>query len=327
MKQTTIIHRLGLLAATLCVTFASTAHAEQYPSRAINLVVPFAAGGTTDIVGRIVADELGRELGKPVVVENRAGAGGSIGAAYVASAKPDGYTLGIATVSTHGINPAVYVNLPFDAQKDFQPITNLAAVPNVMVVNPNVPAKDMQAFLALAKSEPGKYTYASAGNGSVSHMMGELFKATAEVDMLHVPYRGVGPALTDTLAGQVNVLYDNLPSSLPQIKSGGLVALAVASPERSAAAPDVPTFAEVGLEALNTPSWFGLVAPAGIPDEVLATLNASTVKILNSDRVKQKLADLGAQPIADTPEHFAQTIAETIALNAEIAKQAKIEIK
>lgn len=327
MSHKVITHRLGLVATALCMSFVGATQAAQYPTRVINLVVPFAAGGTTDIIGRIVADELGRELGQPVVVENRGGAGGSIGTAYVAGAKADGYTLGIATVSTHGINPAVYVKLPFDAQKDFQPITNLAAVPNVMVVNPNVPATDMQAFLELAKSKPGQFTYASAGNGSVSHMMGELFKSTAEVDMLHVPYRGVGPALTDTLAGQVNVLYDNLPSSLPQIKSGGLVALAVASPERSAAAPDIPTFAEVGLEALNTPSWFGLIAPAGIPDDVLTTLNASTVKILNSERVRQKLADLGAEPIADTPEQFAQTIADTIALNAEIAKQANIEIK
>lgn len=319
--------RLGLLGATLGMCFSSVAWAADYPVRPVTLVVPFAAGGTTDIIGRLVAEALGRELGQVVVVENRAGAGGSIGTAYVAAAKPDGYTLGVATVSTHGINPAVYVKLPFDAQRDFQPISNLAAVPNVMAVNPGVPAQDMDSFVKLVKAEPGKYTYASAGNGSVSHMMGELFKTTAGVDMLHVPYRGVGPALVDTLAGQVHVLYDNLPSSLPQIKSGGLRALAVASAARSPAAPDVPTFAELGLEALNEPAWFGLVAPAGIAPDVLNTLHQATLKVLNSEGVKQKLASLGAVPIGDTPEQFAQTIADTIALNAQVAKKAKIEIK
>src|SRR5690606_26198472 len=213
-----------------------------YPTKPVRLIVPFPPGGTTDIVGRLVADKLGAGWGQPVVVENHAGAGGSIGSAAIASAAPDGYTLGIATVSTHGINPAIYKNLPFDAQKDFQPITNLAAVPNVMSTHPSVPAEDMASFIALAKKDPGKITYASAGNGSVSHMMGELFKMASGVDLLHVPYRGVGPALNDTLAGQVNVLFDNLPSSLPHIQAGKLRALAVAAPQRVAALPDVPTF-------------------------------------------------------------------------------------
>ncbi len=314
-------------AAAFSSTFAGMAGAAAYPDKPIRLIVPFAPGGTTDIIGRLVAERLGSELGQPIVVENRAGAGGSIGTEALARAQPDGYTLGIATVSTHGINPVVYKKLSFNAEKDFQPITNLASVPNIMTVNAKVPAKTMAQFIALAKQEPGKYTYASAGNGSVSNMMGELFKMASGTDLLHVPYRGVGPALTDTLAGQVNVLFDNLPSSLPHVKDGALVALAVAAPERSAALPDVPTFAEVGLKEVNDASWFGLVAPAGIPADVLQKLHDATVKVLAQDELKARLAKLGATPVGDSPESFAKTISTTIARNADIVKKANIELK
>src|SRR5690606_15037060 len=296
------------------------------PDKPIRLIVPFAPGGTTDIVGRLVAERLGKELGQTIVVENRAGAGGSIGTESVARAQPDGYTLGVATVSTHGINPVVYKQLSFDAEKDFQPITNLASVPNIMVLNAKVPARNMEEFIALAKKDPGKYTYASAGNGSVSNMMGELFKMASGTDLLHVPYRGVGPALTDTLAGQVNVLFDNLPSSLPHVQAGKLVAMAVAAPKRVAALPNVPTFAEVGLEEVNDASWFGLVAPAGIPADVLKTLHDATVKVLAQDSVKERLAQLGAAPVGDSPESFAKTISDTIAVNADIVNKANIEL-
>lgn len=313
-------------AAALTSTFSSVA-AAAYPAQPIRLIVPFAPGGTTDIVGRLVAEKLGTELGQPIIVENRAGAGGSIGTGALAQAEPDGYTLGVATVSTHGINPVVYKSLPFDARNDFTMISNLAAVPNVIVVNPkNVSAKDMKAFVEQAKARPGELSYASAGNGSVSHMMGELFKMASGTDLLHVPYRGVGPALTDTLAGQVDVLFDNLPSSIPHIKEGRLVALAVASPSRSAAVPDVPTFAEVGLEAVNDPSWFGLIAPAGLPADVLETLNAAVVKVLARDDVKDRLAQLGASPIGDTPEAFRQTILNTLDRNTKIVQEAGIEL-
>lgn len=312
--------------ATAGATFAGTAAAD-YPEQPIRLLVPFAPGGTTDIVGRLVAEKLGTELGQPIVVENRAGAGGSIGTGALAQAKPDGYTLGVATVSTHGINPVVYTSLPYDAKTDFTAITNLAAVPNVIVVNPNkVSAKDMKTFVEQAKANDGGFSYASAGNGSVSHMMGELFKMASGADLLHVPYRGVGPALTDTLAGQVDVLFDNLPSSIPHIKDGKLVALAVAAPERSAAVPDVPTFEEVGLAEVNDPSWFGLIAPAGLPADVLQKLNAATVKVLARDDVKERLAQLGATPIGDTPEQFQQTIVNTIDRNTRIAKEAGIQL-
>lgn len=313
-------------AAALTTTFVGTAVAA-YPDKPIRLIVPFAPGGTTDIVARLLAEKLGDELDQVIVVENRAGAGGSIGTGNLVQAKPDGYTLGIATVSTHGINPVVYKTLPYDARKDFTPITNIAAVPNVMVLNPKkVAARDMAGFIEEAKADPGKLTYASAGNGSVSHMMGELFKMASGTDLLHVPYRGVGPAMTDTLAGQVDVLFDNLPSSIPHINEGSLVALAVASPERSAAVPDVPTFAEVGLPEVNDPSWFGLIGPAGLPADVLETLNKAAVKALSGEEIKDRLAQLGATPIADTPEEFQKTINETLDRNARIAETANITL-
>ncbi|AUL22348.1 ABC transporter substrate-binding protein [Bordetella holmesii] len=318
---------LGLsLAATLAAPLTA-AHAEDnYPSKTIRLVVPFPPGGTTDIVGRLFADKLGKELGQTVVVENRGGAGGSIGSAFLANSAPDGYTLGIATVSTHGINPAIYSNLAFDAKKDFTPISNLASVPNVMSVNPKVHAKNMGDFVKLAKSQPGKITYASAGNGSVSHMMGELFKMSAGVDLMHVPYRGVGPALNDTLAGQVDVLFDNLPSSLPHIQSGALVALAVASPQRVANLPNVPTFAEVGLAPVNDSSWFGLVGPAKLPQAVTDKVYAAVVKVSADPDVKSRLEGLGAAPVGNKPAEFAKQISEEIAKNKRIAKEANVKI-
>jgi len=328
MQRRHAILGLTLTAAALAAPLtAGIAHAQDaYPAKPIRLVVPFPPGGTTDIVGRLFADKLSQALGQTVVVENKAGAGGSIGSAQVAGSEPDGYTLGIATVSTHGINPAIYHNLPFDAEKDFTPISNLAAVPNIMVINPKVPAKNIADFIALAKKEPGKFAYASAGNGSVSHMMGELFKMASGTDLMHVPYRGVGPALNDTLAGQVDVLYDNLPSSLPHVQAGKLVALAVASPKRVAALPDVPTFAEAGLQAVNDSSWFGLIGPAKLPQPVLEKLHAAVVKVSADPAVVQRLESLGAAPVANTPEEYAKQISTEIAKNKRIAKEANVKI-
>ena len=328
MQRRHVILGLSLTAAALAAPFATSVAVAQdaYPTKPIRLIVPFPPGGTTDIVGRLFADKLGQELGQTIVIENKAGAGGSIGSAQVANSAPDGYTLGIATVSTHGINPAIYHNLSFDAEKDFTPISNLAAVPNVMSINPKVPAKNMSEFIALAKKEPGKLSYASAGNGSVSHMMGELFKMSSGTDLMHVPYRGVGPALNDTLAGQVDVLYDNLPSSLPHIQAGKLIALAVAAPKRVAALPDVPTFAEVGLTPVNDSSWFGLVGPANLPKPVLEKLHAAVVKASADPAVVQRLEGLGASPVANTPEEYAQQISAEITKNKRIAKEANVKI-
>ncbi|CFW86516.1 Bug family tripartite tricarboxylate transporter substrate binding protein [Bordetella pertussis] len=310
MQRRNVILGLSLAAILAAPLAAGVAHAQDaYPNKPIRLIVPFPPGGTTDIVGRLFADKLSKELGQTVVVENRGGAGGSIGSAFVASSVPDGYVLGIATVSTHGINPAIYTNLPFDAEKDFTPISNLAAVPNIMVVNPKVPAKNIEDFIKLAKSQPGKLTYASAGNGSVSHMMGEMFKMASGTDLMHVPYRGVGPALNDTLAGQVDVLYDNLPSSLPHVQSGALVPLAVAAPQR-----------------VNDSSWFGLVAPAKVPQPVIDKLYATVVKVSAEDDVKKRLEGLGAAPVANTPAEYAKQISEEIAKNKRIAKEANVKI-
>lgn len=328
MQRRRLILSLCIAAATLATPLASgIAQAQSaYPSKPIRLIVPFPPGGTTDIIGRMFADNLGKELGQTVVVENRGGAGGSLGSGAIANSAPDGYTLGIATVSTHGINPALYKNLPFDGEKDFTPISNLAAVPNIMTVNPKVPAKTIAEFIALAKNQPGTLTYASAGNGSVSHMMGELFRVASGTDLMHVPYRGVGPALNDTLAGQVDVLFDNLPSSLPHVQTGRLVALAVASPTRVAALPDVPTFTEAGLAAVNDASWFGLVGPAGLPTPVVEKLHAAVVKVSANPEVESRLNALGAAPAANNPTEFAQQIAVEIAKNKHIAQEAHIKI-
>ncbi|VFR34062.1 Tricarboxylate transport protein TctC [plant metagenome] len=323
----TLLKVCAAAALTASVFFGAAVAADNYPNKPIRLVVPFPAGGTTDLVGRLYADKLGQALGQTVVVENKGGAGGSIGSSYVASAAPDGYTLGLATVSTHGINPAVYPKLPFDVLKDFTPISNLAAVPNIMTVNPNrVAARNMADFVKAAKAEPGKYTYASAGNGSVSHMMGELFKSASGTDLMHVPYRGVGPALNDALAGQVDVMYDNLPSTLPHVQAGKLIALAVATPKRVAALPDVPTFAEVGLAPVNDPSWFGLVAPANLPKEILDKLSAAVKQAAADPAVKERLVSLGAEPVGNSPDAFAKQIADEVEKNKRIAKTANIKI-
>ena len=327
MKQRKLLMSLCILAGSMTSLIAPVAQAQsEYPNKPIRLIIPFPPGGTTDIIGRLFADKIGRELGQTVVVENRGGAGGSIGSGAIANATPDGYTLGIATASTHGINPAIYPNLGFDAEKDFTPISNLAAVPNIMAINPNVKAKNMAEFIALAKAEPGKLSYASAGNGSVSHMMGELFKLSSGTDILHVPYRGVGPALNDTLAGQVNVIYDNLPSTLPHAVAGKLVALAVASPERVKALPDVPTFAEVGLTPVNDASWFGLIAPGKLPQEIVDKLADAVSKVEADPDTQSRLAALGAAPVSDTPEEFAKMISSEIAKNKRIAKEANVKL-
>ncbi|WP_420992643.1 tripartite tricarboxylate transporter substrate binding protein BugE [Cupriavidus sp. 30B13] len=313
----------GAVAAGLSLSAAAQG---TYPTKPITLVVPFPAGGTTDIVARIVADKLGQQLGQAVVVDNRGGAGGSIGTAFLAKAAPDGYTLGIATASTHGINPAVYPRLAYDATKDFSTITNLASVPNVMSINPAVKATDMKSFIALAKTEPNKMAYGSAGNGSVSHMMGELFKMSSKTELLHVPYKGVGPALNDALANQVQVLFDNLPSSLPFIEGGKLRALAVAAPKRVPALPNVPTFAELGLPEVNDASWFGLIAPANLPADLQNKLHDATVKVLALPEVKAKLEKLGAVPVGNTPAQFAAQIKSEVAKNKRIAGAAKISL-
>ena len=305
--------RLLRFAAALALAAAPLfAAAQSYPNKPIRLIVPFAPGGTTDIVARLIADPLGRELGQTVVVENRGGGGGAPGAAELARAAPDGYTLGMATVSTMAVNPACNPKLPYRSPEDFALITNLVGVPNVVAVHPaKIAARNMGDFLKYLKANPGKISYASSGTCGIGHMMGELFKATSGTYMVHIPYRGAGPALNDGLAGQVEVLFDNIPSSLPHLQSGKLIAIAVAAPKRLEQLPDVPTLAELKMVPVNDQVWYGLVAPAKTPDEVIKRVHAAAVKVLAMPDVRAKLLQQTAVPIGNSPEQFrAQIISE-----------------
>lgn len=315
---------LATALAGLCLSGAAQA-ADAYPNKPIRLIVPFAAGGTTDIVARVVAEGLGRELGQAVVVENRGGGGGSIGADALARSTPDGYTLGVATVSTMATNPATNPKTPYNPLKDFAPITNMVNVPNVLTVNPAVPAKSVAEFVALLKATPGKYSYASSGAGGIGHLDGELFKSLTQTDMVHVPYRGSGPALNDVIAGQVNAQFDNLPSSMPHIQAGKLRALAIAAPKRLPALPDVPTFAEGGLPEMDNMAWYGLVAPAGTPQAVIDRIHDATVKALKDPKIAQRLADGGSLVDGNTPAEYAAQIKRELELRQRIAKERNIQ--
>jgi tripartite-type tricarboxylate transporter receptor subunit TctC len=305
---------------------AAPAFAQTYPSRPITLIVPFAPGGSTDVIARVVARGLRAELGQTVVVENHAGAGGSLGTGLVAKARPDGYTIGMGTASTLAINPAAYRSLPYDVRKDLAPVTCIAVVPNIMSVNPSVPVKTFAEFIALAKSQPGKFSYGSSGNGSVSNLMGEQLKLAAGIGLVHVPYRGMGPAIRDAVAGQIQVLFDNLPTSLPHVQGGRLRALAVSGDRRVAALPDVPTFAELGFKELNWMAFFGLVAPAGTPPAVIARLNAAAVKAIAAPEVTRALELQQAVPVANSPEQFGGDIERELARMTRAVQAAHIRI-
>ncbi|CAB3886311.1 MULTISPECIES: Bug family tripartite tricarboxylate transporter substrate binding protein [Achromobacter] len=322
MKRRTWI-KLAAAAATLSVAGAAAAQAT-YPDRPIRLIVPFPPGGTSDVVGRIFAEALAKQIGQPVVVENRGGAGGTVGSRAVASAAPDGYTLLLGTSSTNGTNPAVYKNLPYDAVKDFTPVTQIIRVPGVIVVNKNFPAKDYASFTALIKGAPGKYSYASSGNGGATHMAMEYYKSLSGLDMMHVPYRGTGPALNDVIAGQVPILWDTAASSMAHIQSGNLRPIVVAAKSRLPQLPDVPTFAEVGLPDYDAEMWNGLLAPAGLPKDVLAKLNDASRKALADKDVQAKYAGVGAYVVADKPEAFAAMIQGDVAKWKKVADFAHI---
>ena len=319
--------RRTLILAALAATASLAAQAEPaFPSKSITIIVPFPAGGTTDILARVVGQYIGTDLGQTVVVDNRAGAGGNIGSLFVARAQPDGYTLVMGTVGTHAITQSLYTRMPYDNIKDFAPITRVAMVPNLLVVNPKQPYKSVKELIAYAKANPGKINFASSGNGTSIHLSGELFKQMAGVDMQHVPYRGSAPALTDLIGGQTSVMFDNMPSSIPYVREGRLRALAVTTAKRSPALPDVPTIAESGVPGFEATSWFGLLAPAGTPAPIIAKLNASVLKALADPEVKKKLVEQGAEPNGETPEQFAAFIkAETVKWG-EVVKRSGAKI-
>jgi tripartite-type tricarboxylate transporter receptor subunit TctC len=310
-----------------CALWIASVSAEPYPSKPIKLIVPFPPGGTTDLLARILAERLPAVLGQPIVVDNRAGAGGMLGTEALARSSADGYTIGMATASTHGVNPAVQKKIGYDAVKDFAPIARVASVPNVMVVHPGVSAGSLNEFISLAKREPGKLSFASPGTGSVGHMVGELFKVAAGVDMVHIPYKGAGPALNDTIGGQVQVLYDNLPTSLPHIQAGKLRALAVASEKRSAVLPQVPTFAEVNLQAVNEPAWFGIVVPSATPKVIVERLQAAVEQVMKQADTRARFEKIGAEPMTDTPAKFSQHIAKEISEFRAVAQKAGISVE
>lgn len=314
----------GLLFVVIavCALIAQPVSAQTWPNRPIHLVVPFPASGTTDIVARFVAAELGKSLGQQIVVENRPGAGGNIGTDFVAKSTPDGYTFVMGTVGTHAINTSLYAKLPYDPVKDFAPVTLVASVPNVLEVNPALPVKTVNELITYAKANPGKLNFASSGNGTSIHLSGELFKAMTGVDMLHIPYKGSAPAVTDLIAGQANLMFDNLPSSIAYIKSGRLRAIAVTTLKRSPALPDVPTINESGVPGFEASSWFGVLAPAGTPKEIVNRLHDEIVKALHTPRLKNSLLSQGAEPIGDTPEEFADYISAEIAKWAKVVKQS-----
>ena len=295
------------LFAMALLGIASSAHAA-YPERPIKLIVPYAAGGTTDIIARIVGTRLGPVLGQPVVIENRPGAGGAVGSAYAAKQPADGYTLVMEVESSHAVNPNVYLKTAYDPVKDFAPISNLADVPNVLVVNPAFPAADLPSFIRQLKANPGKYSFGSSGNGGLSHMNGELFMNATGTRMLHVPYKGLGPALNDAVAGQIQVVFDNIPSSSGLIQGGRLKPLAVAAKQRLKVLPNVPTYAEAGLPAMNNPSWFGLGAPAGTPAAILDQLNDAVRQVLAEPEVMAAIEKQGAIPAPTSRKAFGDLI-------------------
>ncbi|MDT7521454.1 tripartite tricarboxylate transporter substrate binding protein BugE [Rhodoferax sp. TBRC 17198] len=320
-----MLKRRLILACSL-VAASGVSMAQTYPNKLIKLQVPFAPGGTTDIIARIIADPLGKVLGQSVIVENKAGGGGVVGANETAKSTPDGYSLGIATVSTVAANPAINPKNPYNPLTDFSPIINIAATPNVIAVHPTFPAKDYKAFLAEIKKNPGKYSYASSGTGGIGHMQTELFKSLTGAFITHIPYRGAGPALNDTVGGQVPLIFDNLPSALPFINSNKLVPIVVAAPQRLSQLPNVPTFKEVGLEPVNRMAFYGIYGPKGLPKDVIDKINAGVKKVLEDPVVRKRIEDTGSLVVGNSPEQFAEQIKAEFEVYKKVVDSAKLRL-
>ena len=302
------------------------ADAQPFPARPAKLVVPFPPGGPLDVVGRGIAQKLSETWSQGVVVENKPGAGGNIGADFVAKAPPDGYTVVMGALSTHAVNPNLYAQMPYDAKKDFAPITLVAITPNVLVVNPALPVHSVKELIAYAKAHPGKLSFGSGSTGSAGHLAGELLKVDAGLDMVHIPYKGAAPATQALLAGDTQLMFDNLANAMVQVKAGKLRALAVTTSQRSKLAPDLPTMAEAGVPGFDISTWFGLMAPAGTPPEVIARWNADVTRILNTPEMRERLIAQGAEAAPDTPAEFTRFIADELARYARIVKASGAKV-